>query len=174
MTNNSNLRLMRVLPISMSLMLAFASSESLAQQSSFDIPNVSCESLPEFSGETARTKDFTIESKDVKSFNGYGKGYFLHDSSSFDDPRGDLSAKLEFRVFYSDGNWAKKIRKPIVVIDGWDPKDARKIEKRDYAPGTYIEGKTITIAEFMTYPKDNSEDSERVSIITELQKKGLM
>ncbi len=46
-----------------------------------------------------------------------------------DDPR--IKSKIDYRIFYSAGNTQKLIQKPIVIIDGFDPGDARKIEDCD-------------------------------------------
>lgn len=42
-----------------------------------------------------------------------------------------IKAKIEYRVFYGNTNTDKKIRKPIIIIDGFDPGDKRKIEDCD-------------------------------------------
>ena len=48
---------------------------------------------------------------------------------------GDLpiNANIYYRVFYSVGNSLKKILKPIILMDGFDPLDKRKIEDSDCA-----------------------------------------
>ena len=45
------------------------------------------------------------------------------------DPK--IKAKIQCRVFYSDANVARKIMKPIIIIDGFDPGDKRKFEDCD-------------------------------------------
>ena len=45
------------------------------------------------------------------------------------DPK--IKAKFDYRVYYSNGNSAKKILKPIIIVDGFDPGDKRKIEDCD-------------------------------------------
>lgn len=40
-----------------------------------------------------------------------------------------IKAKIDYRVFYANPD--KKIRKPIIIIDGFDPGDKRKIEDCD-------------------------------------------
>jgi hypothetical protein len=42
-----------------------------------------------------------------------------------------IKPKFDYRVYYSDGNTAKKLMKPILIIDGFDPEDKRKIEDCD-------------------------------------------
>jgi hypothetical protein len=44
-----------------------------------------------------------------------------------------IKAKIDYRVFYANGNNAKKILKPIIIIDGFDPGDKRQIEDCDCA-----------------------------------------
>nr|WP_294774091.1 T9SS type A sorting domain-containing protein [uncultured Flavobacterium sp.] len=102
---------------------------------------------------------FTITYTDNTTLTTYGKIFFqLGDSASRDmaascfatDPykqdfqlqadipftgyvAGDptIKAKIEYRVFYGNTNTDKKIRKPIIIIDGFDPGDKRKIEDCD-------------------------------------------
>ncbi|MFN3968660.1 T9SS type A sorting domain-containing protein [Flavobacterium sp.] len=45
------------------------------------------------------------------------------------DPR--IRAQMNYRVFYSDGNSARLIKKPLIIIDGFDPGDTRRIEDCD-------------------------------------------
>jgi hypothetical protein len=42
-----------------------------------------------------------------------------------------IKPKFDYRVYYSDGNTAKNLMKPILIIDGFDPEDKRKIEDCD-------------------------------------------
>jgi len=61
--------------------------------------------------------DFPITA--TESFTGYAAG----------DPT--IKAKLNYRVFYANAD--RKIRKPIIIIDGFDPQDRRKFEDCDCA-----------------------------------------
>lgn len=109
------------------------------------------------SGEKIST--FTITYSDNTTLTTYGKIFFQFvDSTSRDatagcfatDPykqdfqlqadipfagyvAGDptIKAKIDYRVFYGNTNTDKKIRKPIIIIDGFDPGDKRKIEDCD-------------------------------------------
>lgn len=45
------------------------------------------------------------------------------------DPK--IKPKFDYRVYYSTGNTLKKLMKPIIIIDGFDPGDKRKIEDCD-------------------------------------------
>ena len=42
-----------------------------------------------------------------------------------------IKARIDYRVFYSSLYTDKKIRKPIIILDGFDPGDRRKIEDCD-------------------------------------------
>ena len=46
-----------------------------------------------------------------------------------DDPT--IRAKIDYRIFYAFAHTDKKVRKPIIIIDGFDPGDKRKIEDCD-------------------------------------------
>lgn len=67
----------------------------------------------------ALKEDFVMQADSVHM--GYNPG----------DPK--IKAKIEYRIFYATGNTAKKVLKPIVIIDGFDPGDKRKIEDCDCA-----------------------------------------
>jgi hypothetical protein len=121
------------------------------------------------SGEKIST--FTITYTDNTTLTTYGKIYFQYQtlaakaanaSSCFDlDPYkqdfvlqadlpftgyavGDptIKAKIEYRVFY--GNTDKKIRKPIIILDGFDPGDKRKIEDCDCEADTDCAARNTT------------------------------
>ncbi|WP_026977453.1 T9SS type A sorting domain-containing protein [Flavobacterium tegetincola] len=47
------------------------------------------------------------------------------------DPK--IKAQLDYRVFYSAGNTQKLIKKPLIIIDGFDPGDKRRIQDCDCA-----------------------------------------
>lgn len=42
-----------------------------------------------------------------------------------------IKAKIDYRVFYAFAHTDRKVRKPIIIIDGFDPGDKRKIEDCD-------------------------------------------
>lgn len=62
-------------------------------------------------------QDFSLQA-DIP-FTGYNLG----------DPT--IKAKIDYRIFYAFAHTDKKIRKPIIIIDGFDPGDKRKIEDCD-------------------------------------------
>lgn len=62
--------------------------------------------------------------------------------------------KLEFRIFYhtNGGNTQKVFNKPIIISDGFDPLDSRKIEASDYTiDKPYINGISVSIEDMMRY-----------------------
>lgn len=63
-------------------------------------------------------QDFINIQSDI-DFTGYG----------INDPK--IKSKIDYRVYYSNGNTQKLIKKPIIIIDGFDPGDKRKIEDCD-------------------------------------------
>lgn len=42
-----------------------------------------------------------------------------------------IKAKIDYRIYYADAHTDKKIRKPIIIVDGFDPGDKRKMEDCD-------------------------------------------
>ncbi|GAA6138048.1 hypothetical protein NBRC116583_17950 [Arenicella sp. 4NH20-0111] len=118
--------------------------------------------------QTQITRDGVIKSEDVEPFSGYGIYYNPNTLKGTSDQLGPLSAQLNYRVFFSVGNYAKRLLKPIVIVDGFDPGDKRRIQRRDYLSGEYVDGKTITIEDMMDY---ESEYGPR-NLIEELTKRG--
>jgi hypothetical protein len=57
----------------------------------------------------------------LEPFQGYRAG----------DPK--IKTKIDYRVYYSKNNSQKLIKKPLIIIDGFDPGDKRKIEDCDCA-----------------------------------------
>lgn len=45
-----------------------------------------------------------------------------------------ILSKVQYRIFYhgTEGNYERILKKPIVIIDGFDPGDVRKIQESDY------------------------------------------
>ncbi len=86
---------------------------------------------------------------------------------------GDLPilGQLEYRIFYhgTPNNYERILKKPIVIIDGFDPFDRRKIQDSDNLDPDLSEEEHISIEDLMTY-KDNFGDSE--SLIGKLRALG--
>ena len=75
--------------------------------------------------------------------------------------------KLDYRIFYSSGNSQKKLMKPVVIIDGFDPGDRRKIQDSDPHPGlTNQEHRSIE--EMMTYRNSSGENVQIIPILRNL------
>lgn len=94
------------------------------------------------------------------------------------DPR--IRSKMDYRVFYSDGNSAKLIKKPIIIIDGFDPGDNRKIEdcdcemdeacaSKNKTDGVFDPIKHKSIVDMMIYYDENSNSQP---ILKELRQRG--
>ena len=75
--------------------------------------------------------------------------------------------KLDYRVFFSDVNGSEDvIKKPIIIIDGFDPQDKRQIEDSDPHPGSSNE-EHISIDEMMSYiDASGSPKSLRTKLMT--------
>ena len=71
-----------------------------------------------------------------------------------------ILGKNEYRIYYDNDN---VLNKPLIIIDGFDPEDKRKIEKTD--PGHKAEK---SIRELMSYDHDNNPDNENKDLIGEL------
>jgi hypothetical protein len=59
--------------------------------------------------------------------------------------------KIEYTIFYSNGNNTNQIKKPIIIVDGFDPKDKRKVRDCDCENDTtpapnncFLKNSTIT------------------------------
>ncbi|WP_288954739.1 hypothetical protein [uncultured Polaribacter sp.] len=83
---------------------------------------------------------------------------------------GDLPilGQLEYRIFYhgTPNNYERTLKKPIVIIDGFDPFDTRKIQESDYPNDG--EDHPDAIETLMTY-KDGAED---IPLISQLREQG--
>lgn len=81
-------------------------------------------------------------------------------------------AKIDYRIFYhtNNGNMEKKLLKPIIIIDGFDPGDKRKILACDYV--NYNSEVDHSIQDMMMYDKIVNEETIRQDLIDELRKKG--
>lgn len=81
-----------------------------------------------------------------------------------------IKAKIDYRVFFSNGNTQKLIKKPIIIIDGFDPGDKRKIEDcdcendascsaRNTTNGVFDPAKHKSILDMMTYKNNLGADN---------------
>jgi hypothetical protein len=84
------------------------------------------------------------------------------------DPK--IKPQIDYRIYYSAGNSQKLIKKPLIIIDGFDPGDKRKIEdcdcELDTSPngcaslyrddqGNFNPTKHKSIVDMMLYYEDN-------------------
>ena len=75
--------------------------------------------------------------------------------------------KLDYRIFYSSGNSQKKLLKPIVIIDGFDPGDKRKIQDSDPHPGLSNQ-EHRSIEEIMSYVNSAGNTIEIIPVLRNL------
>lgn len=92
-----------------------------------------------------------------------------------------LYAKIDYRVYYSKNNTAKKLKKPIIILDGFDPGDKRKFEDCDCendadcacrnldANGNFDPLKHRSIVDIMTYLDSNQT---QISLLRTLRESG--
>ena len=73
----------------------------------------------------------------------------------------------EYRIYYDKINNDATINKPLYIIDGFDPEDARKIDELDYASDD--PDKLKNIVNLMKYKNNNDVD---ISLINSLNLKG--
>lgn len=111
----------------------------------------------------ALRQDFNNIPADI-DFTGYNVG----------DPK--IKSKINYRVYYSNGNTQKLIKKPIIIVDGFDPGDKRKIEDCDCeqdaecaskykdANGNFDASKHRSIVDMMQY-YDNSYPTPLLPIL---------
>ncbi|MCF6349749.1 MAG: hypothetical protein L3J23_01800 [Flavobacteriaceae bacterium] len=81
-----------------------------------------------------------------------------------------LLGELEYRIYHhtNNGNTQGVLLKPIVIIDGFDPGDERKIEDSD---SDLPSGKHTSIFELMEYTDNNATPPEQ-SLVTNLRALG--
>ncbi|KFC18821.1 T9SS type A sorting domain-containing protein [Chryseobacterium sp. FH1] len=87
----------------------------------------------------------------------------------YDEPF-SFKGKFDYRILYRTGGTDRKIRKPIIILDGFDPGDKRKIFGCEM-PG-YKPGETFSIQDMMTYIKNINGETIRQDLIKELRDKG--
>lgn len=89
----------------------------------------------------------------------------------YDEPF-PFKGKIDYRIFYhnNNGNTQKKLLKPIIILDGFDPGDIRKIQRSDYV--SFNPNSDRSIEDMMTYYKKINGVIEPNNLITELRAKG--
>lgn len=74
--------------------------------------------------------------------------------------------KNEYRIYYND-SITKVLDKPIIIVDGFDPPDTRKIEESDEG---HKDDKSIR--QLVNYDHDNNEDTKDKDLIDDLNDLG--
>ena len=93
-----------------------------------------------------------------------------------------IKAKIEYRIFYAFAHTDKKVRKPIIIIDGFDPGDKRKIEDcdcenipscaaRNTTNGIFDSGKHRAMKDLMEY-YDSNVIGGNVDLLAKLRTEG--
>ena len=66
-----------------------------------------------------------------------------------------INGQIEYTVFYSNGNTARKMMKPIIIVDGFDPKNKRKVQDCDCEsdPKCLEDNSETTYSSYYPFPK---------------------
>ena len=76
---------------------------------------------------------------------------------------------LEYRTYYNkvtnNGSVASKINKPIIILDGYDPGDGRKI----YQGSAGYDSPKSSLYELMYYDHDNNTATDKISLVEKLR-----
>ena len=76
---------------------------------------------------------------------------------------------LEYRTYYNkvtnNGTVASKINKPIIILDGYDPGDGRKI----YQGSAGYDSPKSSLYELMYYDHDNNTATDKISLVEKLR-----
>ncbi len=78
-----------------------------------------------------------------------------------------ITGQLNYRIFYhtNNGNNQATLLKPIIISDGFDPDDIRKIQSSDYIE--YREGIDRSIEDMMRYKDCNGNPKDLITILRE-------
>ncbi len=103
-----------------------------------------------------------VENDNSTSFQGYDESYAF-------------KGKIEYTVFYSYSNNARQMLKPVIIVDGFDPKDKRKVQDCDCEndPTCKIKNSDVTFS-WSTFPRISItfNPSKHTSIIDSMDYKG--
>lgn len=93
-----------------------------------------------------------------------------------------LKAQIEPRVFYhtNNGNTQKTLLKPIIIVDGFDPSDGRKIDdcdcyrdpvcqeaNKDKTTGVYNPDNHTSFVELMEYKNEANNNTNLITVLRE-------
>ncbi|MBJ2175800.1 hypothetical protein JBL43_16215 [Aureibaculum sp. A20] len=82
-----------------------------------------------------------------------------------------FNGRSDYRIFYDKIKNDKVLNKPLIIIDGFDPQDKRKILRCDY--DFYREGKDRAVEDVMNYYNLNDAgELEEIPLINQLRLKG--
>lgn len=83
-----------------------------------------------------------------------------------------FKGKIDYRIFYhtNNNNTQKKLLKPVIIVDGFDPGDKRKILACDYV--NYNPDRDHSIQDMMMYPYKENGVTKYRDLIQELRDKG--
>lgn len=82
------------------------------------------------------------------------------------DETKSYQGKNEYRIYYNDNS--STLDKPIIIVDGFDPGDTRKIEKTDDGH----DENSPSIVQLMSYDHDNNPITKNKDLIEELNDDG--
>ncbi|MBC7650412.1 MAG: hypothetical protein H7101_01540 [Deinococcales bacterium] len=99
--------------------------------------------------------DPLIEDGNLTSTIGY-QGYTENES---------VNGQLQYRIFYhtNNGNTQPILQKPIIISDGFDPGDTRKIQAKDYIE--YKDGVDRSIEDITRYIDCNGASQSLIAIL---------
>ena len=76
---------------------------------------------------------------------------------------------LEYRTYYNkvtnNGSAVSKINKPIIIVDGYDPGDGRKI----YRGSAGYDERKLSLYDLMYYDHDNNISTDKISLVEKLR-----
>ncbi|MBF4471267.1 T9SS type A sorting domain-containing protein [Flavobacterium sp. HJJ] len=140
----------------------YVNYNSIAQRSSASTTNSACYELLKDKGEFTSTIPFQ----------GYAETSAVY-------------GKTEYTIFYGNSNNAKQMVKPIIIVDGFDPKDKRKVQDCDCAQdpvcvlnnddddnGIFDPAKHESLEDLMNYNEVIAGNNVQKNLIQELRSKG--
>jgi hypothetical protein len=95
--------------------------------------------------------DGTIDADDRLEYQGYGE-------------TSRLRGRLDYRIYYDTQNEDTVLDKPLIILDGYDPGDERKIDEDDFPVGTPKE-EIKTIFDIMSYIDPNIDEKKPISLV---------
>jgi len=75
-----------------------------------------------------------------------------------------IFGELDYRIFYHTNNNSPTLLKPIIISDGFDPQDKRKIQASDYINPDYFD-RYSSIEHFMDYKDCNGNTKNLIEVL---------